>query len=157
MGLTTDIIFVKALRADADLMAKLAAKDVYNTAIALPDEDADNAPLPYVIVTFDGLTNDESTKDDYESTIDKVNIGVEIAARTRQELGALAKQVRSQIRRFFMNAVETDEYFDMIPLDYQFTASQVNYDQMKPCHWQILNYQCDVRNSIMEDDEQEND
>jgi hypothetical protein len=41
MSLQTDIIFVKALRANADLMAQLAAGDVYNTAIALPDEDLD--------------------------------------------------------------------------------------------------------------------
>ena len=58
MSLQNDIIFVKALRANADLMAQLAAGDVYNTAIAMPDEDLDNAPLPYAIVTFDGLTND---------------------------------------------------------------------------------------------------
>ncbi|MBQ5756867.1 MAG: hypothetical protein IIV88_06385 [Erysipelotrichaceae bacterium] len=64
MSLQTDIIFVKALRANADLMKQLAAGDVYNTAIALPDEDLDNAPLPYVIVSFDGLTNDVETKDD---------------------------------------------------------------------------------------------
>ena len=64
MSLLTDIIFVKALRADENLMAQLPAGDVYNTAIALPDEDLDNAPLPYIIVSFDGLTNDVETKDD---------------------------------------------------------------------------------------------
>ena len=46
MSLQTDIIFVKALRADENLMAQLPAGDVYNTTIALPDEDLDNAPLP---------------------------------------------------------------------------------------------------------------
>ena len=157
MGLTTDIIFVKALRDDATLMAKLAAKDVYNTTIALPGVDMDNAPLPYVIVTFDGLNNDQTTKDDYESTLDQVTIGVEIAARTRPELGDIARHVRSQIRHYFMNVDIHDEDYDMIPEDYQFSASQVNYDQMKPCYWQVLSYQCDVRNDVIEDenDEQE--
>lgn len=158
MGLQTDIIFVKALRADTDLISQLPAGDVYNTTIALPDEDLDNAKVPYVIVAFDGLTNDQTTKDDYESEYDQVNISIEIAARTRKELGLLARHVRHQVRHYFMNVEDTDEDIDMIPADYQFTASQVNYDQMKPCYWQTLNYQCDVRNDIIEEDndEQEN-
>ena len=144
MSLQTDIIFVKALRDDEELMAKLAAGDVYNTAIALPDEDLDNAPLPYVIVSFDGLTNDIDTKDDpYESDSDAVNISIEIAARTRSELGQLAEAVRHQVHQYFLDADPTDDDFDMVPLDYQFSAQQVNYDQMKPCYWQVLSYQCD--------------
>ena len=157
MSLKTDIIFVKALRADDTLMGKLAAGDVHNTTIALPDKDLDNAPLPYVIVSFDGLTNDQTTKDDYESSIDQVNISVEIAAATRPEVADLALQIRRQVRHYFMNAEETDDDFDMIPLDYQFSATQVNYDQLKPCYWQVLNYQCDVRNDIIEENDEQED
>ena len=145
MSLQTDIIFVKALRANADLMKQLAAGDVYNTAIALPDEDLDNAPLPYVIVSFDGLTNDVETKDDpYEGDSDNVTISIEIAAKTRTELGQLAEAVRHQVHQYFLDADPTDDDFDMVPLDYQFSAQQVNYDQMKPCYWQVLSYQCDT-------------
>jgi hypothetical protein len=145
MSLQTDIIFVKALRANADLIQQLAAGDVYNTAIALPDEDLDNAPLPYVIVSFDGLTNDVETKDDpYEGDSDNVTISIEIAAKTRTELGQLAEAVRRQVHQYFVDDDQTDEDSDMIPLDYQFSAQQVNYDQMKPCYWQVLTYQCDT-------------
>ena len=145
MSLQTDIIFVKALRADEELMAKLAAGDVYNTAIALPDEDLDNAPLPFVIVSFDGLTNDIDTKDDpYESDSDAVNISIEIAARTRTELGQLAEAVRRQVHQYFVDADPTDEDADLIPHDYQFSAQAVNYDSMKPCYWQVLSHQCDT-------------
>ena len=145
MSLQTDIIFVKALRANADLMAQLAAGDVYNTAIALPDEDLDNAPLPYAIVTFDGLTNDIDTKDDpFESDSDSVNISIEIAAKTRNELGQLATAIRRQVHQYFINADPTDEDADLIPHDYQFSAQAVNYDSMKPCYWQVLTYQCDT-------------
>jgi hypothetical protein len=145
MSLLTDIIFVKALRADETLMAKLAAGDVYNTTIALPDEDLDNAPLPYVIVSFDGLTNDIDTKDDpYESDSDAVNISIEIAARTRSELGQLAEAVRHQVHQYFLDADPTDEDADLIPHDYQFSAQAVNYDSLKPCYWQVLTYQCDT-------------
>ena len=145
MSLQTDIIFVKALRANADLMAQLAAGDVYNTAIALPDEDLDNAPLPYAIVTFDGLTNDIDTKDDpFESDSDSVNISIEIAAKTRNELGQLATAIRRQVHQYFINADPTEEDADLIPHDYQFSAQAVNYDSMKPCYWQVLTYQCDT-------------
>ena len=145
MSLQTDIIFVKALRANADLMAQLAAGDVYNTSIALPDEDLDNAPLPYVIVSFDGLTNDVETKDDpYEGDSDNVTISIEIAAKTRTELGRLAEAVRHQVHDYFVEADPTDDDFNLVPLDYQFSAQQVNYDQMKPCYWQVLSYQCDT-------------
>ena len=137
MSLQTDIIFVKALRANADLMKQLAAGDVYNTAIALPDEDLDNAPLPYFIVSFDGLTNDVETKDDpYEGDSDNVTISIEIAAKTRTELGQLAEAVRHQVHDYFVEADPTDDDFNLVPLDYQFSAQQVNYDQMKPCYWQ---------------------
>lgn len=145
MSLQTDIIFVKALRANAELMAQLAAGDVYNTAIALPDEDLDNAPLPYVIVSFDGLTNDVETKDDpYEGGSDNVTISIEIAAKTRPELCRLAEAVRRQVHDYFVNDNQTDDDSDLVPLDYQFSAQAVNYDQMKPCYWQVLSYQCDT-------------
>ena len=145
MSLQTDIIFVKALRANADLMAHLAAGDVYNTTIALPDEDLDNAPLPYVIVSFDGLTNDVETKDDpYEGDSDNVTISIEIAAKTRTELGRLAEAVRHQVHDYFVEADSTDDDFNLVPLDYQLSAQAVNYDSLKPCYWQVLTYQCDT-------------
>ena len=98
MSLITDAIFVKALRSNAALIASLPAGDVYNTAIALPDEDADNAPLPYVIVSFDGLNNQDTTKDnDYDGLTDTVTIGIEIAAETRPQLGELAVMIRKTI------------------------------------------------------------
>jgi hypothetical protein len=149
MSLLTDIIFVKALRENADLMKQLPAGDVYNTSIALPDEDLNNAPLPYIIVSFDGLTNDVETKDDpYECDSDNVTISIEIASKTRPELGQLAEDVRRQVHQYFVDADPTDEDADMIPLDYQFSAQQVNYDQMKPCYWQVLTYQCDTKSII---------
>ena len=151
MSLLTDIIFVKALRADKNLMAQLPAGDVYNTAIALPEEDLDNAPLPYVIVSFDGLTNDVETKDDpYEGDSDNVTISIEIAAKTRPELGQLAEAVRHQVHDYFVEADPNDDGYDLVPLDYQFSAQAVNYDSLKPCYWQTLTYQCDTKSDILQ-------
>ena len=153
MSLCTDIIFVKALRSNDALMEMLAMHDVYNTTIALPDTDLDNAQLPYVIVSFDGLSNDQSTKDDYEGDTDQVTVSIEVAAKTRPELAKIAKMVRATIKRYFSMAREypnveidgmTDEDYDLVPLDYQFNAQAVMFYDAKPCYWQVLGYQCDT-------------
>lgn len=157
MSLQTDIIFVKAIKSDASILAMLKAGDVYNTTIAMPDEDLDNAPVPYAIVAFDGLVNDQSTKDDYEGDTDTVTVYIEIAARTRPELGTIAKKIRKAVRRYFMESDETDEDHGVVPYDYQFSASRVSYDPLKPCYWQTLTYQCDMNNDTTEDDEDEDE
>ena len=155
MSLQTDIIFVAAIKSDAELLSQLAIGDVYNTAIALPVEDADNAPVPYVIVAEGDVVNDGTTKDDYEGDTDSVNITITVVARNREELVVLTNKVRKAVRRYFMNSTEEDDYFDLVPLDYQFTAKPVTYDPLKPCYWRELNYQCDVNNDTTEDDEQD--
>ena len=84
MSLQTDIIFAKALKSNATLMAKLPAGNVYNTAIALPDEEADNAPVPYD-VSFQRLNN-TNERQLISGNTDTVTVGITIAARTRVEL-----------------------------------------------------------------------
>ena len=156
MSLLTDTVFVSALRADSELMQQLPAGDVYNTAIGLPDEQLDNAPLPYIIVSFDGLTNGVETKDDpFEGDTDSVQIGIEIAARTRLELGHLADSVRKAVHRYCKHAIENYDELGEVPFDYTFSAQAVNYDPLKPCYWQILNYQCDCDNNVIADDDEQ--
>lgn len=145
MSLLTDIIFVKALRANAELMEQLPAGNVYNTSIALPDEDIDNAPLPYIIVSYDGLNNQDTTKDSsYEGVTDMVTIGIEIAAKTRPQLAELAIKVRKTIQDYFQEHVYDmrDEDYKLIPDSYQLHAQAVQYDSLKPCYWQQLMFQC---------------
>jgi hypothetical protein len=106
-------------------------------------------------VSFDGLTNDVETKDDpFEGDTDSVQIGIEIAARTRIELGQLADRVRKAVHDYCMNANEDDEDFGEVPADYTFSAQRVNYDPLKPCWWMELNYQCDVINDSTEEDDE---
>ena len=154
MSLQTDIIFVAAIKSDNALIQQLSARDVYNTAIAMPDDDADNAPVPYVIVAEGDVVNDGTTKDDYEGDTDSVNITITVVARNRKELVVLTNKVRKAVRRYFMDVTEEDDYFDLVPLDYQFSAKPVIYDPLKPCYWRELNYQCDVKNDSTEDNEQ---
>lgn len=139
MSLATDSIFMKAIQSDASLMQKIGGR-LYGTAIPLPDEESDNVPVPYIIVTFNGLTNDQGTKDDrYESRYDKVEIGVEVTAKTLDDLHILTEMVRDTILSYLRSRTTAVD-------DYLFTAEGIQYDSMKPCYWQVLRYQCDTIN-----------
>ena len=155
MSLATDSIFITALQSNGDLLEALGydaqtgePARLYCTAIPLPDEDAENVPVPYVIVTFDGLTNDQCTKDDrYESEYDTVNIGVEVIARNINELHDLTQMVRDTILSYLRSN-------DTAIMDYNFAAQQIQFDSLKPCYWQVLTYQCDVENHLNDNDDE---
>lgn len=117
---------------------------LYSTAIPMPDEDAENVPVPYVIVTFNGLNNEGTTKDDpFEGDTDVVQIGVEVTAVNREQLAELTQLVRSTIHDYLTEDVDDErQTID----DYQLSAEAVQYDSLKPCYWQTIRYQCDVYN-----------
>lgn len=140
MSLITDSIFVEALTSSTAI-GEYVDDRIYGTAIPVPDEDLLNEPIPYLIVSFDGLTNGGLTKDSsFEGDEDTVTISIEVAAETLTALHALTSLVRTTIRTYFDNY--TGESEELIPLDYQFTAGRIEYDSMKPCYWQTLQYQC---------------
>ena len=145
MSLKTDIIFVRALRSNDELMEQLPAGDVYNTTIAMPEQDAENAPLPYIIVTYDGMQNLDTDKDSpFEGDTDRVQIGIEVASESRPQLATLTEQIRTTVREFFENLDSSDEDYDLVPLSVDFSAQAVQYDEWKPCYWQVLQYQCET-------------
>lgn len=150
MSLATDSIFIAALQSSPELMEAITTyvskgevhrseqPRLYGTAIPLPEEDADNVPVPYLIVTFDGLNNDQTTKDDpYESDYDQVQIGIEAAAPTLEVLHTLTQKVREVVHGYFIGH-ETQVS------GYQFRAEPIIYDEWKPGYGQVLRYQCDV-------------
>jgi hypothetical protein len=138
MSLATDSIFIAALSQSEDVMEVISGR-LYGTAIPMPDEDADNVPAPYVIVSFNGLTNDSQTKDcPYEGDTDSVQIGIEVTADSLGQLHDLTQLIREVVLDYMEN-------LDDNPVtDYQFSAQPIVYDPDKPCYWQVLNYQCDV-------------
>ena len=150
MSLKTDIIFVRALRSNDELMEQLPAGDVYNTTIAMPEQDAENAPLPYIIVTYDGMQNEGFTKDNsYEGDTDHVQISIEVTAENREQLGDLMQAVRTTVVSFFDGYTppadpKAEDLTQLIPEHYTLSASAVGYDPDKPCYYQTLNYNCDT-------------
>ena len=147
MSLATDSIFIAAIQSNPALVERIGGR-LYGTAIPLPDEDADNVPVPYAIVTFNGLNNQNETKDDvYESNYDTVNIGVEVTGETINDLHELTQAVRDTILSYFREN-------ETAVTDYTFTADAIQYDSLKPCYWQTLRYQCEVDNNIKDNDDE---
>lgn len=147
MSLQTDRIFYAALAADSTIMAAVENR-VYNTAIPLPEQDADNVPAPYIIISFEGMQNDDQTKDDsYEGDEDIVTISMSICHTTRGALATLADQVRAAIPDFFCTYEYDEEsgeedLTELLPIDYTLTAGPIIYDEFKPAYEITLNYRC---------------
>ena len=154
MSLATDSIFIAAIQSNPELVERIGGR-LYGTAIPLPDEDADNVPVPYVILTFDGLNNDADTKDcSYESDYDRVNIGVEVTAETLEDLHELTQAVRETVLAYMK--AQKEELSDAFTIDdFTFAAQAIQYDSLKPCYWQVLTYQCDVRNLLNEENDEQ--
>lgn len=145
MSLITDKVFYNALRSNAELMATVGGR-IESTSIPVPDEQLDNTPVPYIIITFDGLQNEGHTKDNsFEGETDKVQVGIEVAADSRDDLGEIMKTIRDTIIEYFEDTEghAWDDYA-YIPQNYTLTASAIGYDGDKPCYYQTLTYNCDT-------------
>ena len=145
MSLITDKVFYNALRSNATLMAQVDGR-IESTSIPVPDEQLGNTPVPYIIITFDGLQNEGHTKDNsFEGETDKVQVGIEVAANTRDDLGEIMQAIRETIIEYFE---DTDGHawddYQYIPTNYTLTASAIGYDGDKPCYYQTLIYNCDT-------------
>jgi len=144
MSLQTDRVFFDALKANTTFMAAISNR-LYNTAIPLPDNKAANVPAPYVIISFDGFSNDESTKDSYEGATDNVSVGIMIVAATREKLAELVDAIRTTIESYMENVEDTDPDFSEVPVDYHLSGSQISYDPDKNARYIQLTYACSVK------------
>ena len=145
MSLITDKVFFNALCSSSELMDMTDGR-IENTTFPVPDHELLNVPVPYIIVTFDGLQNEGYTKDNnFEGHNDKVQVSIEVAAENRDQLAELMPKVRQVIIDYFENTTDhaTDDYA-LVPTNYVLTAGPIAYDSVKPCFYQILTYNCDT-------------
>ena len=162
MGLLTDSFFIRAIKSNSDLLAKLPAGDIYNN-VADPDYDMENVELPYIVVNNDGGQEGDMTKDSWnESPEDKVNISILIVCRSRQDLEDMTLAVRKTISDFMkatwqrIEAGTPEEGDEIAPTGYQFSFSDIAYVIEKPAHRQMFYYDCTTPNEIyIDDDEQD--
>lgn len=135
-----DEIIYEAIRADAELSGLQGG--IHSTCIEVPPMDADNTPLPYIIITDDSLQNKQGTKDEqWESMFDNVQAGVEIVAISPNEVKRLRRLVRRAIARYM-------ERMDEAPSLLSLTNDGIAWDWTKPCYYDTLHYQCEVINDL---------
>lgn len=147
MSLQTDRIFLAALKASSGITA-LVDDRIYPIAIPGTDEDVLNTPLPYLVVTFEPLTNLSETKDNpYRGDEDRVTIGIEVAAESPDDLTDLAELVREEVDRYmetYAPAAGEEDLTSLVPLGYDFSTTEKGYDWLRPCYFMTLRYQCDT-------------
>ncbi len=161
MGLLTDSFFIRAIKSNAELLAKLPAGDIYNN-VADPDYDMENVELPYIVVNNDGGSEGDMTKDSWsESPEDKVNISILMVCRSRQELADMTLTVRKTISDFMkatwqrISEGTPEEGDEIAPIQYEFSFSDIAFIMDKPAHRQMFYYNCTTPNEIFIDDEQD--
>ena len=134
-----DEIIYDAIRADEELMTAISGH-VVSTCFEVSPTDADNTPLPYIIVTDDGFQNQVETKDDgWEGTEDRVSVGVEVAAESPQDVKRLIRMVRQAVASYISQMYDDGE--DIPELD-SLSSDGLAWDWTKPCYYQRLTYQC---------------
>lgn len=143
MSLRTDQFFFNALKASDSISTTLDGR-IFNPDRSTIDEDEDR--IPYIIIRMEGLTNSSQTKDDIEGSTDSVRISLLCVADDRDSLAELTEAIRQQCRSYWESVVDDETADDhlLAPIDWSFSAGEVNYDAMKPCVYQILTYECDT-------------
>ena len=145
-----DELFFNALKADADLVAAVGGR-IESTCFEVSPDGDDNTPLPCIIVTDDGLTNNQQTKDNvWESDEDRVQASVEVDAESPKAVKHLIRMVRRAINNYvILLRMNGEQIPDLLSVQ----TNGVAWDWMKPCYHSTITYQCDVPNKY--DDEQE--
>ena len=147
-----DEIFYKALIADSNVTAIVPTNRIKSTCFEVSPETADNTPIPYIIVTYDGFQNQNTTKDDiWEGDDDRVQVSVEVAAVNPINVKKIIKMVRKSIQTYITNMYESGQTTPQLE---SLSSDGIDWDWMKPCYYQRLTYQCTTQSDI--DDEQEN-
>ena len=144
---TVDELIYEAIQADDDLMATIGGR-VVSTCFEIPPDELDNTPIPNIIITDDGMQNNVTTKDCvWEGGEDQVQVTVDVAAASPEEVKAIMRRVRKAVE-VYMASLGPD-----MPELVNLTAGQMAWDWMKPCYYKPLIYQCVTKADI--DDEQE--
>ena len=142
-----DEIFYAALMANETIVGDTGGR-IFSTCVEVPPTEADNTPLPYIIIIDEGLQNDQTTKDDvWESVEDRVQASVMINAVSPKEVKRLTRVSRKAIADYIATMSGNRPYLQSL------TTDGTAWDWTKPCYYKTLVYQCDVTNT--NDDGQE--
>jgi hypothetical protein len=147
-----DKIFYDALQADETLMTAVGGR-IVSTCFEVGPDEKDNTPLPCIIVTDDGLTNNQQTKDNvWEAGEDRVQASVEVDATSPKQVKRLIRMVRKAINNYITSLYNQGAD---IPNLQSVQTNGVAWDWMKPCYHSTVSYQCDVDNGLYDDEQEE--
>jgi hypothetical protein len=140
-----DELFFNALMADADLVLAVGGR-IESTCFEVSPDEQDNTPLPCIIVTDDGLSNQPTDKDiEWEAGEDRVQASVEVDAKDPKQVKQLIRMVRKAISNYITSLYEKSEE---IPCLQSVQTNGVAWDWMKPCYHSTITYTCDVQNDL---------
>lgn len=134
-----DEIIYDALMADEALVAAVGSR-IVSTCFEIPPSDDDNTPLPNIIITDEGFQNQQTTKDCvWEAAEDRVQVGVDVAAASPDEVKRLIKMVRTAVEQYIDTMYTSNQG---IPELESLSSDGLSWDWMRPCYYQKLTYQC---------------
>ena len=131
--IVADIAVIKSLNR-SDALTTLVENRIFNTM--RPEYDEQEDKIPYIVVTYEGMTNDNDNKDSIEGDEDVERVNVLIVAQDRVQLSNIINEARTAIRDYLGG-----DAFDSYGIaDYSVSASAVLGDWTVPCVYQSLNY-----------------
>lgn len=143
-ALTIDSFFYNALRSSASVMDATSGR-IFNPA--RPEIDEEEDLVPYIIISNEGVQNDQGTKDDsFESDYDTATVKVLICADDRETLGELSELVRDTIVEYARQEEEDPMQIGSGLTGYHFSSGPVQFDAMKPCCFVEFSYSCETYN-----------
>jgi hypothetical protein len=145
-------IIFDALCANSELVQAVGGR-IKSTCFEVPPMEQDNTPLPYIIITDDGMSPSQTTKDNvWMPYLFRVNVGVEIGAASSNEVWDLELKVMKAIADHIKSLAEQGVDIPYLNEGYPQTEG-IAWDWNKPCYFDTIHYQCDLENT--NDDEQE--
>ena len=143
-----DEIIYDAICADAALMEAIGNR-VVSTCFEVSPDEKDNTPLPNIIVTDDGFQNQDTTKDSvWEGGDDEVQVTVDIAAQSPNEVKDLVRMVRRAVSRYIIGMYENHE---VVPELDKLSSDGLQWDWMRPCYYQKLTFNCSTKSTTDDD------
>lgn len=132
--IVADVAVVQTLTAD-DILTTLCKGRIFNTMRPEMDEKEDK--IPYIVVSYEGMTNDCDSKDSPEGAEDVERVTVLCVAQDRIQLANVINAARMACRSYLYSDECHDKYGIV---DYELSASPVMGDWTVPCTYQSLNY-----------------
>ena len=139
--LNIDLFFHAAIESTQNLVKSLGGR-IFNTA--RPDIDEEQDKIPYAIVTYEGGSAADDSKDDDIAPLGSATVSILVVAADRQSLANLTQDIHEAV----VSALEDEDFQDGYDWSFEIdscipSAGAVQYDPSKPCYFQTLTYQCE--------------